>query len=136
MKETRLKSYGNLRRYEPGDTLSFHDPTLGDIGEAESESQYVNSGWRVGRRVVELCTLAENLAQCSAQGCDLLQDLRNTLREYRYGLGSLLWIQCSCGQLNKVHTGKFHYEEKAAVYDVNTKMAAGMLHSGMSPTAI
>ena len=38
VKETRLKSYGNLRRYEPRDTQSFHDPTLGDVGEAESES--------------------------------------------------------------------------------------------------
>lgn len=104
VKETRLKRYGNLRHCEPRETQSFHDPTLGDVGEAESESQYVNSGWREGRRVVELCILAENLAQCSAEGCDLLQDLRTTVSEYRSGLGSLLWIQCSCGQLNKVHS--------------------------------
>ena len=82
VKETRLKRYGNLRHCEPRETQSFHDPTLGDVGEAESESQYVNSGWREGRRVVELCILAENLAQCSAEGCDLLQDLRNTVSEY------------------------------------------------------
>ena len=49
--------------------------------------------------------------------------------EKRYGLASLLYIQCSCGQINTVHTGKSHQCSDARrgvlVYDVNTKLATG-----------
>ena len=58
--------------------------------------------------------------------------------EKRFGLGSLLWIRCSCGELNRIPTGKCHKANNKGVpiYDVNSKAAAAMLHAGISQTAV
>ena len=89
--------------------------------------------WNEGRRVVELGVLAEELAKCNGEGCNLPQNLNNTEKETRSGLGSLLWVRCVCGFLNKVKTSKCRkVSEKAFSFDVNTKAAAGMIHAGMN----
>ena len=83
--------------------------------------------WDDGRRVVEDGMLAEGLESC----CFCLQpiQLKNVVDEKRYGLPSLLYIQCSCGQINTVRTGKSHRCTDARrgvpIYDVNTKLARG-----------
>lgn len=94
--------------------------------------------WNEGRRVVELGVLAENLGTCRGEGCYLMQDLRNTISERRSDLGSLLWIQCSCGHVNPIETGKSHktHDKGGAIYDVNTKVAAAMIHAGMSQVQV
>ena len=89
--------------------------------------------WNEGRRVVELGVLAEEMAKCNGEGCNLPQNLNNTEKETRSGLGSLLWVRCVCGFLNKVKTFKCRkVSEKAFSFDVNTKAAAGMIHAGMN----
>ena len=91
--------------------------------------------WKDGRRIVELGCSADNLGNCGAVGCDLLQDLRNTVGEKRCGLGRTLLIKYSCGELNGICTGKTHrVGNNGVVYDMNTKAAASMIHAGMSFT--
>ena len=66
-------------------------------------------------------------------GCEAVQDLRNNVNEHMLGLGSVLWVRCSCGNINKIQTSKFHMAKKyGVVFDVNTKAAAGMVHAGMT----
>ena len=55
------------------------------------------------------------------------------MSEHRSGLGSVLWIRCSCGNVNKIQTSKSHIDKKyGVVFDVNIKAAAGMVHAGMT----
>ena len=73
--------------------------------------------WHDGRRMVELGVLSEGLGECDSSECDKVLDLRNTVSETRSGLGCLLWVRCSCGELNRVPTGKSHIErEKGSPY--------------------
>ena len=60
--------------------------------------------WDDGRRVEEMGMLAEGLKSCCF--CQQPIQLKNVVDEKRYGLASLLYIQCSCGQINTVRTGK------------------------------
>ena len=78
--------------------------------------------------------MAHNLDECTAEGCEAVQDLRNTVSEHRSGLGGcVLWIRCSCGNVNKIQTSKSHMAKKyGVVFDVNTKAAADMIHAGMT----
>ena len=80
--------------------------------------------WNQGRRIVELQVLAEGLAKCSK--CPQPLELKNTVGETRFGLGSLLHIACRhCGQTTKVPTGKRHGSRRNK-WDVNSKCALGM----------
>ena len=93
--------------------------------------------WYDGRRIVELRTLADNLAECSGKMCELPQDLRNVERETRSGFGSILYIRCACGVLNSVKTCRTHQSSKGRpVFDVNTASAAAMVHAGMSHASL
>lgn len=94
--------------------------------------------WDDGRRLVELGVLAEALAMCAGEDCDNALDLRKTVSETRFGLGAILWVRCECGELNRVPIGKCHknYVKGAPIYDVNSKAAEGMLHAGLSGTAV
>ena len=53
-------------------------------------------------------------------------------------IASLLWVRCvECGALNSIKTSKSHVKKKGApVYDVNTKAAGAMIHSGLSVTGL
>ena len=57
--------------------------------------------------------------------------LVDTQSERRYGLGSILHLQCqSCRTINDIFTGKRHRNAKTKtmpIFDVNTKVAAGKL---------
>ena len=65
--------------------------------------------WDDGLRVVELGMLAESCRMLAESCfCQQLIKLKNVVDEKRYGLASLLYIQCSCGQINTVRTGKCH----------------------------
>lgn len=72
--------------------------------------------WNEGRRIVELAVLAENL---HCKQCSSLLDLSKTVRETRQGLASVLYIVCSCGVANDVHTSS---KQRAA----NGKLAFGV----------
>ena len=103
---------------------------------SEGEKEPVNTmcersedevSWDDGRRVVELGMLAEGLESCCF--CQQPIQLKYVVDEKRYGLASLLYIHCSCGQINTVRTGKSHRSADAhrgvPIYDVNTKLATG-----------
>ena len=82
--------------------------------------------------------LADGLSECSADDCKRVLNLRNTVDERRIGLGFVIWVQCECGEINRLLTGKCHRNKSKGVliYDVNTKTAEGMLHAGLSQTAV
>lgn len=98
----------------------------GEKGPANTKFEHEVS-WDDGRRVVEMGMLAEGLKSCCF--CQQPIQLKNVVDEKRYGLASLLYIQCSCGQINTVRTGKSHRCNDARrglpIYDVNTKLATG-----------
>jgi hypothetical protein len=92
--------------------------------------------WREGRRIVELGFLSDQLEKgCS--DCGKYLRLSCTESEIRQGFGSILWIICECGVLNKIQTGKTHEVKKGHhIFDVNTKSALGMLDSGLGATGV
>ena len=94
--------------------------------------------WCDGRRIIDLEILADGLGECSANNCKQVLDLRKVVGENRVGLASVLWVQCECGEINRVATGKCHKQndKSGVVYDINTKCAEGMLHAGLSQTAV
>ena len=51
--------------------------------------------WDDGGRIVEMGMSAEGLESCCF--CQQPIQLKNVVDEKRYGLASLLYIQCSCG---------------------------------------
>ena len=85
--------------------------------------------WKVGRRIVELQTLADQL-DCG--NCSSPLSLKNIVRETRHGFGSILYVSCGhCdGEPTKVYTGKRHAPSttKKTVFDVNSKAALGKYH--------
>lgn len=85
--------------------------------------------WRTGRRVVELGTLANGLKAC--QLCSQPLHLINTVGERKFGLAQILKVKCmysQCGLVNDVLTGRKHTSQNGGqAWDVNTKLAAGMI---------
>ena len=87
------------------------------------------SGWGIGRRIVKLKFLADQLKSC--KHCCKPLHLSNTTREQRVGYASILYITCDCGFINNISTGKSHRppgKEKRGmtVYDINTKAVLGI----------
>ncbi|PFX31497.1 hypothetical protein AWC38_SpisGene3749 [Stylophora pistillata] len=111
--------------------------------EKDERDPEVCSGFPLrGRQVVELNVLAEALdGGCEACGAALR--LSDCIKETVSGLGSLLYISCSnseCGETNTCRTNKTHRSigttRGRPIFDVNTKLAAGMLHAGIVPTHV
>ncbi|XP_033745722.1 uncharacterized protein LOC117331232 [Pecten maximus] len=106
-----------------------------DIG-AEYEigpNDNIDPTWKIGRRVVELELLAQNMF-CDV--CNSPLHLSNTLWERRLGLGSTLHIQCTnavCDAVCQVDTGK---RGSSGAFDVNSKAAIGMVHAGIGPSQV
>ncbi|XP_061175979.1 uncharacterized protein LOC133184928 [Saccostrea echinata] len=105
------------------------------------ECQSAESSWRVGRRIVELGTLVDNLKRGCAMCGNALQ-LVNTIGERKFGLGQVLQIKCThstCAHVNDIPTGSKHRvkaDMKQYAWDVNTKLAAGMLNGGYGITHV
>lgn len=75
--------------------------------------------WRDGFRIVDLNELAK---QMRCKRCASLLDLNDTQNETRFGLASVLSVECSCGTLNDVCTGKIQrMNEGKAMFEVNIK---------------
>ncbi|XP_052212333.1 uncharacterized protein LOC127831382 isoform X2 [Dreissena polymorpha] len=100
---------------------SVNVPSLASIDNSVSDAS-----WKVGRRVIELDTLAESLSGCSS--CQVPINLLNTVGSRDFGLACVLDILCcNCGAINNVATGRKH----GRVYDMNTKLALAMVHAGV-----
>lgn len=83
--------------------------------------------------VVELGVLADGLAGCKE--CGLPLQLSHTQGIRDCGLGSFLQVRCRnlwCGHVNVIPTGKRH----GRIWDANTKLATGMIHTGIGPAQI
>ena len=76
----------------------------GKPGEREREDAEIT--WEDGRQVVELGVLVKGLEAYSV--CKEPLQLKNIAEEKRYGLASLLYVQCKCSNINTVYTGKSH----------------------------
>ncbi|XP_062585262.1 uncharacterized protein LOC134246936 [Saccostrea cucullata] len=91
--------------------------------------------WNEGKRVVELGVLASYL-QKGCEKCGFILPLSNCVQERHYGLGSLLYILCKngdCGHVTSIPTGKMHGK---SIWDINTKLGAGVTSSGISFSAL
>ena len=93
------------------------------------------SGWRDGRRIIELGVLLDNLKYCAE--CKLgpvpLTSF-NVVGELQKGLSGYLYVVCQnpdCQHVNRVAYGKQHHMEGKArgmpCFDVNTKLGTGAL---------
>lgn len=94
--------------------------------EIENVQDENDAPWKIGRRIVEIGHLAEQLRSCVS--CKAPLELHNIIEERRHGFASLLYIKCHCDAVNKVTTGKRHHasqKEKALVFDINTKAVFG-----------
>ena len=95
--------------------------------------------WNEGKRVVDLGLLAKSLQKCSFSECQSQLSLLNIERETRVGLSSILWVRCaSCGEMNKIYTSKTHEHKQQGrpIFDINTKLATGLIHSGLSIASV
>ena len=94
--------------------------------------------WNEGRRIIDLAVLADGLEKCSDKECIMPLSLKNIERETKLGLSSILWVRCVCGELNSVATSKNHGKKQKGrpLYDVNTKLATGLLHAGLSIVSV
>lgn len=95
-------------------------------------------GWRCGRRIVELGVLADGLKACQLCGHPL--HLIDCVGEKKFGLAHILMVKCNyleCGLVNDVPTGSRHKTTNcASAWDVNTKLAAGMINGGFGESHV
>ena len=94
--------------------------------------------WADGRRIVSLKCLADRLDYCINPVCDSKLNLKNIISETRSGFGSYLVIECSCGTYNQVATDTTHHKNAngRAIFDINTKVAGAMVHTGTSQLSL
>ena len=77
-----------------------------------------------GRRIVDVAHLA---GQMICTNCKAKLHMSEIQKETIYGLASIFTVCCAtCQHLNKVSTSKRHGSSKGP-FDVNTKVALGML---------
>lgn len=115
-----------------------------DIQPVVSQQEEVKSedvdelGWRCGRRIVELGVLADGLKACQLCGHPL--HLTDCVGEKKFGLAHILMVKCQyveCGLVNDVPTGSRHKTTNcASAWDVNTKLAAGMINGGFGESHV
>lgn len=89
-----------------------------------------------GRRIVELDILAQ---QMFCKYCKKRLHLDQIDSEVQFGFASILNIYCcECGETNGIQTGKMHSggSRGPKIFDVNTKAAAAMIHTGIGETHI
>ena len=108
-----LKRLDNLKQFSKKVTpVTSEDSIAEDNFVCDANKDDCDSGselkWNEGRRIVELGILADGLKQCQKKTCSEHLRLEYTVGETVSGLGSWLSIQCVCGHINKIATGKLH----------------------------
>lgn len=118
------------------ETLSERSSTKSELrdnceltAENESKSDDAESGWGIGRRIVDMKFLADQLRSC--KNCLKPLHLFNIYKEQSVGYASILYISCECGAINNISTGKSHRPPDKSklgmpVYDINTKAVLGI----------
>lgn len=127
--------------YYTTDVEKEHPPSTIEVHHDPDSLTCEKNSWREGRRIIEMGTLADNLKKGCGMCGNILQ-FSNILGERRFGLGQVLQIQCTnstCLFINDVPTGSKHKLKpgmKQSAWDVNTKLAAGMLQGGYGATHV
>ena len=109
----------------------YLDSDTPNIAETVTVNDKQESSLPSGRRIVELSHIAEQLKNCTHCRSEL--NLINTVREDRYGFGSVLTLMCRhCGNINKIDTNKRHRhddcERGPKSFVINTKAAIGLYY--------
>jgi len=126
---------GNLKRKRNGRFMKNSGPSKRQRLDDEKKTSTPASveetklSWKEGRRIVELGVLAEQL-RSGCEDCKTPLFLHDVVDETKQGLGSILYVQCNCGQVTQVRTGKTHRDPKKKqvgrpIWDLNTKAATG-----------
>jgi hypothetical protein len=122
-----LRKFNQIRRQNTN--LPDHNYCLNDRDSVTDETGVVanvsytdsdNAEWLLGRRIVEIKQLADQLV---CDGCGSLLHLRDITREQRYGLASLFDVSCrSCQRIKKISSGK---RDNHGGFDINYKVTIG-----------
>jgi len=85
----------------------------------------MSHSWEQGRRIVEIGHIAKQLI---CDDCGERLSLQDIVHETRYGFGSIFMIECECGIVKGISSGKTHrvHSKGPPVFDINTKAALGM----------
>ncbi|VDI58961.1 Hypothetical predicted protein [Mytilus galloprovincialis] len=91
------------------------------------------------RRVFEPYEMDKQL-KAGCVDCELPLQFTNVTEETKCGLGCILYVACSCGVINKIYSGKVHYDAKKQktrpIFDVNSKAAVAMYDTGLGPAEV
>jgi hypothetical protein len=105
----------------------------GDSAEVFSD-QNLTQHWKIGRRIIELGVLLENLKFCKSCRLEPVPlTLYSVQKEIKKGLGGYLYVQCqnlNCGFINCVPYGKTHRGKSGKsgmpCFAVNSKLGTGI----------
>ncbi|CAH1782260.1 unnamed protein product, partial [Owenia fusiformis] len=117
---------------------SILQPNINDVWTEETvcdstENKSMLTPLEDCRFVVDFAYLATQMV-CRKCNCRLY--LQNALGIMKAGLGGWLHIRCVCGEVKKAALSKMHETKTISsrgrkVFDVNTKLASAMIHSGL-----
>lgn len=93
-----------------------------------------------GVRLIDMELVSQQL-KAGCHGCSITLHLHNITRERSAGLASFLYVNCDfCPRETIIHTSRRHYidpdNKKKWCFDIDTKAALGMIHSGTGRTQL
>lgn len=123
-----VKDTEKSRRRKASDRLNHLNSTTTSCNSLLLDTT-IPEVWSPGeRRVFEPAELQQRLMD----GCEFCgEELRFTrvVSETLCAMGSIIYITCDCGMLNKINSGKVHHEKgkqrTRPIFDINTKIAIG-----------
>ncbi|XP_052777814.1 uncharacterized protein LOC128215134 [Mya arenaria] len=121
-------NYTNTFNCDAGDCIKSQCNADGHIDLPQNVDR---SGWRIGRRLVEVGFLLEQLQYCCECRLGPLT-FDNMVGELKKGLGGYLYVRCQnhdCLAINRVPYGKTHRVKKRGMpcFAANTKLGTAMI---------
>ena len=81
-----------------------------------------------GNRIIDLSEIINQLAK-GCNDCEEELTLTRMTHDTKSGLGSYLYILCSCGTINSIFSGSTHYDkskkQRRKIFDINTNTVNG-----------
>ena len=82
----------------------------------------------VGNRLLKIAEVIKQLTR-GCEDCKCQLNLTNIVADTKCGLGSIYYIQCECGVLNKINSGTVHFygekKKQKPIFDINTQAVTG-----------
>ncbi|XP_062601452.1 uncharacterized protein LOC134263157 [Saccostrea cucullata] len=106
--------------------------------ESSTDAKEVDSEYVLhGRRIIDFKYFAEMLFT-GCPSCKKPLHLVNVVKERKYGLASIFYIKCECGEVTSVATGRRQNDEKngQGSFHINTKLGVALVHAGIGEAAI